>query len=163
VNVTEFGSRPSDLRRAAEDFAASLRVAGGDMRWEPRLPDRPWPGAWAALIARVAPGTLAGTLRVLAPEGGDGFDMRDERERHDVPNPESLEKGDLPEPLLWVVRQRRDLLVASPGRRSRRMVRRAQRKRGAAAQHHHDRVPGRMADGSISRFCRCRRSRWNGR
>lgn len=96
--MTDFGERPGDLRRAGEEFASSLRVVG-DARWEGRLPDEGRPEDWAALIARVGPGTLGGVLRLLVPEGEDGFDSQDPKRLHDVP--EALLDEDLPEAVLW--------------------------------------------------------------
>jgi hypothetical protein len=40
------------------------------------------PEDYRALLAEHGPGTLAGALRLLAPEGPEGFDMHTERQRH---------------------------------------------------------------------------------
>ncbi|XVQ09947.1 hypothetical protein ACQP1W_46780 [Spirillospora sp. CA-255316] len=80
------------LREAGRRLAGSLHGVpeGGVPEREPRFPGGQIPADHAELLSRTGPGTLAGVLRLLAPGGGDGFDIEAERGRHAPPHEEAL-------------------------------------------------------------------------
>jgi hypothetical protein len=79
------GPAPAELRNAGRALAATVRVdpIGREAPWEvPFGAAGSLPEDYVALIERVGPGTLAGTLRLLAPGAGAGFDIDTEHARH---------------------------------------------------------------------------------
>ncbi|MBF5001514.1 hypothetical protein IRT45_30750 [Nocardia sp. BSTN01] len=96
-------------------FARLLVAQGDEVADSVTLCDRPSPAEqWQSpprehmpedyrrLLAESGPGTLAGVLRLLAPDGPEGFDMRSEQQRHPQPDPDPLEWEE-PKALLWGV------------------------------------------------------------